>query len=148
MNSYQPCKNCLSDPPATPALMVACTESDWIAQNKNYYSWYYSNYPSLIDENISLPVSKHALELFYVLDMRERNLIPLDDYLNCYQYLFEYMIGRLESVITFKGRGFWQRTIENLPVAFNKTMNQITSPFGIPLEWILVGGLAIWVATR
>ncbi len=117
---------------------IYCNENDWIEQNQNNFTWYYSNYP-LIESGIRLPVSFEKLKLFYVKDMMDRNLQPQAAWLNCYHALFSYLLGRIEGVILFEGSNWFERTIKNLPGAFAKTYEQITNPFGVPL-WVWFAG--------
>ena len=106
--------------------MALCTRQQWIFQNAGNYNWYYENYPELIYTGVRLPIGTEAT--------------PLQEYLNCYQYLFEYFIGRLTNVINHKGKSWLEYTWQNLPGAFNKTMTQITKPLGIPITtWLLIG---------
>jgi len=120
--------------------MALCTQKAWEFQNASNYAWYYNNYPELIYSGVRLPINNEALQLFYIKDMNERNLSPLSEYLNCYQYLFEYFIGRLTNVITHRGKTWLENTWQNLPGAFNKTIKQITNPLGIPITtWLLIG---------
>lgn len=120
--------------------MALCTKQAWVFQNAGNYNWYYQNYPELIYTGVRLPIGTEALQIFYIRDMEERNLTPLTEYLECYQYLFEYFIGRLTNVITHRGKTWLEYTWQNLPGAINKTMKQITNPLGIPITaWLLIG---------
>jgi hypothetical protein len=123
-----------------PKLSVDCKESDWIAHNKTYYGWYYDTYPVLKDLGVKLPLRYEALQLFYIKDMEERHLTPLKEYLDCYQFLFEYFVGRITNVINSRGKSWWDYTMSNLPGAITKTFKDIgetiTNPFGIPL-WLI-----------
>lgn len=126
---------------ALPAVTPACTEAAWIARNGNNLNFFYGEYPQLAEAGITLPVSLTALQHYYAFDMAERNLQPLPEMLSCYQFLFEYLIGRISNTINTKGRTWWQLTMQNLPGAFNKTMSDITNPFGLPLSFWLFAGL-------
>lgn len=126
---------------------IPCTETEWIQLNKMVYPFYYDTYP-LGESGIILPVSMDKLKLFYVQDMRDRNLTPLNEYLNCYEYLFSYLIGRVSKMITFKGSNWFGRLGTTIPMALGRTYEQILSPFGVPLIVWLIGGLAVVVVLR
>jgi len=119
-----------------------CTEIAWIQQNESSYNWYYETYP-LFESGIILPVSMNKLKMFYITDMLKRNLTPLDEYVNCYDNLFSYMIGRVDGMINFEGSNWFERLIKAAPAAFEKTIEDITSPFGIPLIFWGVGTIAV-----
>ena len=130
-----------------PLLQIPCTESEWIEQNKFVYNFYYEQYP-LRESGIILPVSMLRLRLFYNQDMKERNLMPLNEYLNCYEFLFNYLIGRISNMITFKGSNWFDRFIKSIPIALGRTYDQLTSPFGIPLFVWIAGGLAVVIILK
>jgi len=104
---------------------MLCTEKKWIAENFSFYSWYYDEYPNLQANGVSLPIPMQKLQLYYVLDMEERNLEPLKEVLNCYEHLFSYFLGRLTGAISFQGRGWLELTMENFPGAVSKTFDDI-----------------------
>lgn len=132
---------------ALPLIGVPCREAEWIQQNQNTFSWLYDSYP-LVESGISLPVSMERLKLFYITDMQERNLDPIQEYLNCYHHLFSYLLGRVSNVIVFKGSNWFQRLVTSIPTAFDRTFQQLTNPFGIPLMVWVAGGLAFFVVLK
>lgn len=141
--------DCIScNPLSQNVSMDECTQDGWIYVNGGYYDWYYQNYPVLVDKGVTLPVDYDLLGIFYVTDMQDRNLEPLDSYINCYKYLFEYFIGRISGAIKVEGKTFLGYTWENLPKAFDKTFTQLTNPFGIPWWVYLLGGLAAYTMLK
>lgn len=132
--------------PMPPVHHVACTQNEWFNQNRSNLEWYYQNYPQLIARGISLPASMDKLKAFYIIDMADRHLTPLAEYLNCYEYLFSYLLSRIDGTVVFRSQSWIEMSILNLPGAFNKTMESITNPFGIPLYVWLVGGVAVYFA--
>jgi len=122
---------------------MQCTELQWIEENNAFYQWYYDEYPELIENDVTLPITFERLKLFYVLDMEERNLTPQEEMLKCYEHLFSYFLGRLDGTIYVQGRSWIELTIQNFPNAVSETFESIaegiTNPFGIPLfVWLIL----------
>jgi hypothetical protein len=126
-----------------PPRIQACDEATWVMLNGSNYDWYYENYP-LIQSGISLPVSFEALKIYYIQDMNERNFTPQMEWLECYDHVFSYLLGRIDGTISVRGTGWFDRMINAVPVALGRTYEQITSPFGVPLMvWLMAGLTAI-----
>lgn len=117
-----------------------CEQETWEIYNSPYFSYYYDAYPFLLQNGITLPIDKSRLEVFYINDQLSKNLTPQATWVNCYEALFSYFLGVGEGVINTTGRSFLELTAQNLPGAFNKTMHDITNPFGVPIWlWALLG---------
>jgi hypothetical protein len=104
-----------------------CTQEDWYNFNKSFRDWYFKEYPFLKD--FSFPISHTDLKRFYVDDMENRNLIPLESFEACYESLFSYFLEnypRQDDPTRFKGKTFLERTLENLPEVIKES-----SPFKI-----------------
>jgi hypothetical protein len=89
-----------------------CNETDWLLEYGKYSTWYRENYPWLRE----FPLKLEDLKTFYVLDMQQRNLTPLETMLNCYEFLFSYAlenVPRLDDPTRFKGQTFWSRLVKD-----------------------------------
>ena len=129
-------------------FQMECNEQNWIAGNKDHFNWYYEKYPELIANDISLPVGMDALQRFYIADMMDRNLEPLQEFIECYAHLWSYFLGRLTGVINVKGRTWLQHTLDNLPGAWNKTVQDISNPFGVPIWAWAIGAIVVYKAIK
>ena len=127
--------------------MNYCKEQDWIRANKNHYDWYYQHY-KLQESGIILPVPFSKLRSFYVSDMNDRNLKPVQKWLDCYGGLFGYLLGRIDETINFEGQNWFERTWANIPKAFEKTARDIANPFGIPISLYIIGALALVILIK
>ncbi len=110
------------------SLILYNTESEWIAANKNFYSWYFETYPFL--KNIGLPVKTSTLLGFYNRDMEVRNFKPVPAIQQSYDLLFSYFIANYpdkDDPNRFKGKTTLEYVIENIPKGFEMTANQLTS---------------------
>lgn len=128
--------------------MVFCNEKDWIANNSKAFAWYYSEYPELKEYQLPLPMG--FLKAFYIKDMSDNhNQAAINvGWLNCYETLFSYFLGRISGANTFVGRTWYQLLIDSFPKAINKTVKDISNPFGVPL-WLLIGlGAFIYLAKK
>lgn len=125
-----------------------CTQQAWANANKGFYQWYYTNYPQLIQRGIALPPSYSGLKSFYIIDMADRNLTPQTPMLECYEALFSYLLGRIDGTIVFEGRSWLTLVIQNFPGVMKKTLEQITSPFGIPIYIWFLGAAIIIIAVK
>jgi len=121
-----------------------CNENDWINANRNNYDYYYNNFP-LAQNSLELPISPYYLRQFYINDMNERNLTPQEQWLDCYEALFSYLLSRLDGTVTFEGQTWLERTASNLPGAMNSTFSGIVNPFGVPITlWALAAVIIIF----
>jgi hypothetical protein len=92
--------------------MALCTQAEWCAKNCQYQSWYMQEYPWLQ----MFPPNYEDLKSFYIWDMTNRNLIPLQSYINCYEFLLSYALENMPRVGEqgrFTGQTFWQRLIKD-----------------------------------
>lgn len=136
----------------SPALyggfQAECNEQNWIEANRPHFNWYYQNYPQLKELDIHLPVGMDALQRFYISDMKERNLEPLEEYIDCYTHLWSYLLGRITDDINYVGKTWWQHTMSNLPGAWNKTWSDISNPFGLPIWAWALGAIVVYKAIK
>ena len=57
---------------------LICSEYEWRVENSQYANWYLETYPFLKTDNKNFPLLLSELKNFYLSDMSERNLTPLD----------------------------------------------------------------------
>lgn len=113
--------------------MSLCTQAAWYAANYQYRDWYLKTYPWLLE----FPPSMQGLKDFYIDDMQARNLKPLDEFKNCYEFLLSYGLENLPlagKAGRFTGQTFWQRLVKDqyrnesiLWTAIKTTGEQITN---------------------
>ncbi len=99
------------------------TKKAWTLQNKNFYNWYYSEYPFLKD--FSLPLSEFMLKKFYFDDVTKRNLPVTKEIIDNYDFLFSYFLANYENKDDpnrFKGHSF----SDNFSQGVNKTFSGIS----------------------
>ena len=113
---------------------IANTQQEWINANKNYYNWYYSTYPFLI--NVGLPVSFQTLKDFYKYDYDNRNLKVIPAMLESYELLFSYFLEnytKQNDSTRIKGKTSLEYFINAIPEGFSKTFsdakNSVSSIF-------------------
>jgi len=134
--------------------MAYCTQASWYAVNGQYRSWYLENYPWLQ----AFPPEYEDLKNFYIWDMKQRNLTPLQQYISCYEFLLSYAlenIPRIADPNRFRGQTFFQRIINDqwrneslLWTAIKETKKDIEKPFGIPMIIWLMTGLAVYLLIK
>ena len=127
--------------------MSYCTQQAWIDNNQPLSYWT-DTYPFL--KNTGFPLSMSDLQDFYVSDMQNRNLTPLQSYYDCYEFLFSYFLAQFpeqNNPTRFKGKTFLEYSADNLGVAISKTFtdfgnqlnNLTTSILGVsPLVLIII----------
>lgn len=92
--------------------------------------WYFQTYPFL--KEFEFPIKFQDLQNFYLVDMSNRNLTPLESFVNIYEFVFSYFLEnypRLEDGTRFRGKTFLQRFPENLGTALDKTFKPIKNIF-------------------
>ena len=129
---------------------LICDAWTFTQQNIGYQSWYLETYPWLK----SFPPPADSLTRFYELDMQSRNLTPLLALSNCYEFVLSYFLEnapKMNDPNRFTGQTFWQRLIKDqwtgrslIVGALDKTWNQLTNPFGIPLSIWIIGFAVIY----
>jgi hypothetical protein len=130
--------------------MALCTQAAWYAANIQYKDWYLQQYPFLKE----FPPNMEGLRDFYIDDMRARNLQPLDNFKNCYEFLLSYALENLPKAGQagrFTGQTFWQRLVKDqwrnesiIWTAFKETQKDLSKivTVGVPIALIL---FLIWV---
>jgi hypothetical protein len=129
--------------------MPDCTELQFASDPNQDYSWYLANYTWLQNASPNLPNVVDLLN-FYIDDMNNRNLTPLDEYESCYEYLFSYFLANYPIAGTsaqFKGQTFLQMSAANLPGAISKTFGQIGTVVGEAANSLTSNllGVPLWV---
>lgn len=116
------------------------TQKEWTDANKNNFSWYYSTYPFLSENNFVLPISKSYLEGFYSRDMDLRNFTPQKVILDNYDFLFSYFLSNYPNQNNpnrFSGNTTLGYIIENIPKGISMTVDQAKSAFSFTTSTII-----------
>jgi hypothetical protein len=98
------------------------TELEFKQSELNKKDWYFETYPFL--KEFEFPIKFSDLQNFYLVDMNSRNLTPLENFVNVYEFVFSYFLEnypRLEDGTRFRGKTFIQRFPENLDSALSTT---------------------------
>jgi hypothetical protein len=68
------------------------TLESWYNQNIDYLSFYYQEYPFIIENGITLPIETEILSEYYLQDSENRNITPNPNILDNYSFLFSYYL--------------------------------------------------------
>lgn len=108
--------------------MSACTQNSWYLENVKSFEFLKKTYPFL--QNFNLPIDFFTLKEFYRKDMERRNLKPLPEYYNCYEFVFSYFIANYdqqENPDRPKGNTDIGYILDAIPKGIDKTVTQTTN---------------------
>lgn len=116
-----------------------CNDRQWIEANSNNEarSFYINTYPFLE----TFPIDESTLKNFYIEDMENRNLKPLDEFLNCYEFLWNYYLENFpkkNDSSRFRAKTFFENTLNNFLPAVKKSFSDISETLGISINVIII----------
>jgi len=124
-------------------MIAHCSLYTWQLANKPLYDWYYKTYPFL--NQFILPIPYNDLLNFYVDDIEKRNLKPVQEFVDCYEFLFSYFLENYnkKDEDKFFAKTFLENSLENLPKVFKETINDIGDVLGTTSTIIFIAIIII-----
>jgi len=93
----------------------------WSEQSPEAIEWYLDNYPFLND--FEFPTEFDLLRWYYKNDMIDRNLQPLQNFYNNYEFVFSYFIANYNKDRSekFIADTSIERFFKSIPIAIDQT---------------------------
>ena len=112
------------------------TLNEWILRNKQFYEWYYKEYPFL--KEIGLPIPFETLQDYYKTDIENRNFsVNYDIYYN-YSFVFSYFLENFpkSDSAKFKGKTFIEYVGEETKNQIENIADIVAKPFELSFDFL------------